>query len=202
MRAKMSIEEQITNILDWMKEWQDELKVDKYDDGNSYTVRLGKQNEHMMVTVVRSTLVLWFHEYNITFLNDMCSESYFMNNSMLVKKIFKFAEELYNRKSNTTSIFEDEIWKLIEYEPKDDEFSFGEPRHTENLPNCPLEVGKTYLVPLKLVGKERRFDGGRGSEYYVFNYQTEDYGYTPFSVIDYRMSKEIRPFEKSLDKEE
>lgn len=39
--------------------------------------------------------------------------------------------------------------------------------------HCPLEVGKTYLVPLKLLAKERRFDGSRGTEYYKFNYRTE-----------------------------
>ena len=28
--------------------------------------------------------------------------------------------------------------------------------------------GETYLVPLKLLSKERRFDGGRGTEFYLF----------------------------------
>ena len=53
-------------------------------------------------------------------------------------------------------------------EDKDNEFDFGEPWHTENLPPFPLIEGETYLVPLKLLSKERRFDGGRGTEFYLF----------------------------------
>lgn len=49
-----------------------------------------------------------------------------------------------------------------------DKFDFGEPWHTENLPPFPLIEGETYLVPLKLLAKERRFDGGRGTEFYLF----------------------------------
>lgn len=45
---------------------------------------------------------------------------------------------------------------------------FGEPIHKSNLPSFPLEEGKVYLVPLVLVSKERRFDGGRGTEFYRF----------------------------------
>lgn len=46
--------------------------------------------------------------------------------------------------------------------------NFGDPWHTENLPPFDLVEGETYLVPLKLISKERRFDGGRGTEFYVF----------------------------------
>lgn len=53
-------------------------------------------------------------------------------------------------------------------EDKDNEFEFGEPWHTKNLPPFPLIEGETYLVPLKLLSKERRFDGGRGTEFYLF----------------------------------
>lgn len=49
-----------------------------------------------------------------------------------------------------------------------DDFEFGEPWHTKNLPPFPLIEGETYLVPLKLLAKERRFDGGRGTEFYLF----------------------------------
>jgi hypothetical protein len=45
---------------------------------------------------------------------------------------------------------------------------FEEPWHTEYLPDFPLKEGETYLVPLKLLSKERRFDGGRGTEFYTF----------------------------------
>ena len=46
--------------------------------------------------------------------------------------------------------------------------NFGEPWHTKNLPPFDLVEGETYLVPLKLLSKERRFDGGRGTEFYTF----------------------------------
>lgn len=46
--------------------------------------------------------------------------------------------------------------------------NFGKPWHTENLPSFELVEGETYLVPLKLLSKERRFDGGRGTEFYTF----------------------------------
>ena len=46
--------------------------------------------------------------------------------------------------------------------------NFGEPWHGQNLPDFELVEGETYLVPLKLLSKERRFDGGRGTEFYTF----------------------------------
>ena len=50
------------------------------------------------------------------------------------------------------------LFKMTMSEDKDNEFEFGEPWHTENLPPFPLIEGETYLVPLKLLAKERRFD--------------------------------------------
>ena len=98
-----------------------------------------------------------------------------------------------------STFWRDYIQKILDYDERDEENDFDEPLHTENLPDCPLEVGKTYLVPLKLIAKERQFDGGRGSEFYKFNYQTENYGYRSFSIIDYDMSKDIQPFEKKKE---
>lgn len=45
---------------------------------------------------------------------------------------------------------------------------FGEPWHTKNLPPFPLVEGETYYIPMTLVKKERKFDGGRGTEFYHF----------------------------------
>lgn len=45
---------------------------------------------------------------------------------------------------------------------------FGEPWHTENLPAFPLFEGETYFIPMTLIKKERKFDGGRGTEFYHF----------------------------------
>ena len=67
------------------------------------------------------------------------------------------------------------------------ENNFGEPWHTEYLPDFSLKEGETYLVPLKLLKKERRFDGGRGTEYYLFG-DCEHLGrYISFS--DYMLPK-------------
>jgi hypothetical protein len=52
--------------------------------------------------------------------------------------------------------------------PDKKDFIFGEPWHKNNLPVFDLEEGKTYLVSLKFLKKERRFDGGRGTEFYTF----------------------------------
>lgn len=52
---------------------------------------------------------------------------------------------------------------------------FGEPFHKSNLPSFPLEEGKVYLVPLVLISKERRFDGGRGTEFYRFGANKHDH---------------------------
>ena len=78
-----------------------------------------------------------------------------------------------------------------------DEFEFGEPWHTKNLPSFPLIEGETYLVPLKLLSKERRFDGGRGTEFYLFG-DCERLGrYVSFS--DYNLPQGI---EQVLNNEE
>ena len=72
--------------------------------------------------------------------------------------------------------------------------NFGDPWHTKNLPPFDLVEGETYLVPLKLLSKERRFDGGRGTEYYEFNYHMDNYGYKSFRIPDYHMTSEIQEF--------
>lgn len=45
---------------------------------------------------------------------------------------------------------------------------FGEPWHTENLPVFPLVEGEIYFIPMTLIKKECKFDGGRGTEFYHF----------------------------------
>ena len=71
-----------------------------------------------------------------------------------------------------------------------DDFEFGEPMHKENLPNFPLIEGETYLIPLKLIKRERRFDGGRGTEYYVFGMND----WCKLSISDYALPK-IKEYE-------
>ena len=84
-----------------------------------------------------------------------------------------------------------------EYNDEEEEYSFefGEPMHPENLPDCPLKIGDVYLVPMRLTLKDRKFDGGRGTEWYEFQYVNRDPKYyAPIRIVDYHMSKSIRKF--------
>lgn len=72
----------------------------------------------------------------------------------------------------------------------DNEFIFGEPWHKENLPTFPLEEGESYLVPLKLLKKERVFDGGRGTEFYLFGDEERLGRYISFA--DYNLPKGLK----------
>lgn len=65
---------------------------------------------------------------------------------------------------------------------------FGEPTYTSNLPSFRLEEGEVYLVPLVLVGKERRFDGGRGTEFYRFSPSKHD-RHRIITFTDYNLPK-------------
>lgn len=191
----MTKEEQVLSILDWVREWQDDVAVRELDEGREYEVSLIDNGRKLSFNVKRKWEFLW-HSYSIPFINDIFSHYHYQGCQKLVKRLFNTVKELYIKKQSENAImdkFEEQVWKMIEFE-KTEDFEFGEPMHPENLPNFPLEVGKTYFVPLKLIGKERRFDGGRGTEYYEFNYQTETYGYRPFSIPDYDMTPFIQCF--------
>ena len=141
--------------------------------------------------------------YNIESINDVKTNGRYKKYSKEIKKIWKTLEKIDEEQLHAIEGIQirKEIDKLITCDDYDEEFEFGEPRHKENLPDFELEVGKTYLVPMKLLEKDRRFDGGRGTEYYEFHYTTGTYGYRPFIIPDYHMSKEILEFEKkSVDK--
>jgi hypothetical protein len=48
-----------------------------------------------------------------------------------------------------------------------------------------------------LRNKDRQYDGGRETEFYEFQYRTDDYNYMPIRITDYHMSKNIEPFNKN-----
>lgn len=202
-KNRITKEEQITFILDWVKEWQDDVIIFSYDNGNEYKVFLPNNKENLSFVVKREWQVFCYF-YNITFVNGISSDYYYAHHNKLVKKLFKFVKELYNSKKDEQEggemdIFEEQVWKMLKYDP-DDEFDFGEPMHPENLPDCGLEKGKYYLVPMVLTDKERRFDGGRGTEYYEFEYLHTNSITKSIRISDKHMSKRICEF--SLDKEE
>lgn len=201
--TRMMKEVQILSILDWVKEWQDDVIVSEYSNGNEYKVILPNNNKDLSFVVKREWQVFCYF-YSITSINNICSDYYYRNHNKLVKKLFKFVKELYNSKKDEQEgeemdIFEEQVWKMIDFDP-DDEFDFGEPMHPENLPECGLEIGKYYLVPMVLTNKERRFDGGRGTEYYEFNYLHTNSITKSIRIQDNHMSKRICEF--SLDNEE
>lgn len=200
---RMMKEVQILSILDWVKEWQDDVIVLEYNKGNEYKVILPNNNKDLSFVVKREWQVFCYF-YSITSINSISSDYYYRNHNKLVKKLFKFVKELYNSKKDETQgeemdIFEEQVWKMLKFEPKD-EFDFGKPIHPENLPECGLEIGKYYLVPMVLTSKERRFDGGRGTEYYEFDYLHTNAITKPIRIQDNHMSKRICEF--SLDNEE
>lgn len=188
-----TIEDEVNELYTFVVDSLDRIEISKW--GDTYEVSIGNDDKQLNFNVDKTEVFPCFARYNITRIMGAQTGGRYEKYSKTIKKIYQILEKEYAKREvkEHDDFFRDYIQKILDYDEKDEDFDFGEPMHTENLPDCPLEVGKTYLVPLKLLAKERRFDGGRGSEFYKFNYQTEDYGYRPFSIIDYYMSKDIQP---------
>ena len=188
-----TVEDEVQNLYDWVVEELPNLEILNW--GNEYSISVGDNDKNLSIGISKCGDWPRFANYDIHRIRGMQTHGRYKKCSKLIKKIYDIVDAEYKVREakRDNEFFRDYINEIVNYDPQDEDFDFGEPMHTENLPDCPLEVGKTYLVPLKLLAKERRFDGGRGSEFYKFNYQTEDYGYRPFSIIDYNMSKEIQP---------
>ena len=196
-----TIEDEVNELHTFVVESLDRIKIDKW--GDAYTVSIGSGDKELNFDVDKTDEFPCFARYNISRIRGAQTSGRYEKYSKTIKKIYQILEKEYAKREakEDDNIFRDYIQKILDYDERDEENDFGEPIHTEFLPDCPLEVGKTYLVPLKLLAKERRFDGGRGSEFYKFNYRTETYGYRPFSIIDYYMSKDIQPFEEKKEEE-
>jgi hypothetical protein len=188
-----TIEDEVNELHTFVVESLDRIKIDKW--GDSFTVSIGSGDKELNFDVDKTDEFPCFARYNISRIRGAQTSGRYEKYSKTIKKIYQILEKEHAiREAKEDSTFwRDYIQKILDYDERDEEDDFGEPMHTEFLPDCPLEVGKTYLVPLKLIAKERRFDGGRGTEYYKFNYRTEDYGYRHFSIIDYHMTKDIQP---------
>ena len=199
-----TIEDEVNELYNFVAESLDRVEINKW--GDAYSVSIGKGNKELNFHVDKTEVFpsfSCFARYNISHIRGAQTNGRYEKYSKTIKKIYQILEKEYaiREEKDGDEFFRDYIQKILDYEETDEDFDFGEPMHTEFLPDCPLEVGKTYLVPLKLIAKERRFDGGRGTEYYKFNYRTEDYGYRPFSIVDWRMSKDIQPFEEKKEEE-
>ena len=196
-----TIEDEVNELYNFVVDSLDRVEINKW--GDTYQVSIGNGDKELNFDVEKTDEFPCFARYNISRIRGAQTAGRYEKYSKTIKKMYQILEKEYAKREakEEDNIFRDYIQKILDYDERDEENDFGEPMHTENLPDCPLEVGKTYLVPLKLIAKERRFDGGRGSEFYKFNYQTEDYGYRPFSIIDYYMSKDIQPFEEKKEEE-
>ena len=196
-----TIEDEVNELYNFVVDSLDRVEISKW--GDTYQVSIGNSDKELNFNVDKTEEFPCFARYNISRIRGLQTNGRYEKYSKTIKKMYQILEKEYaiREAKDDDNYWRDWIQKILDYDEKDEEFDFGEPMHTENLPDCPLEVGKTYLVPLKLLAKERRFDGGRGSEFYKFNYQTEDYGYRPFSIVDWRMSKDIQPFEEKKEEE-
>lgn len=194
-----NIENEIKDIHDWIIEHKDKVKIYSWNEEHDVSVSLDVRDLHLKVYLTKDTKSSIFKNYyNIEAINGVKTNGRYAKFSKEIKKIWKTLEIIDEEQHYTLEgkQIRKEIDKLVTCDDYDEEFEFGEPNHKENLPDFDLEVGKTYLVPMKLLEKDRRFDGGRLSEYYEFHYTTGVYGYRPFSVPDYHMTKEILPFDK------
>ena len=188
-----TIEDEVNELYNFVVDSLDRVEINKW--GDTYEVSIGSGDKQLNFNVDKTEEFPCFARYNITRIRGLQTNGRYEKYSKTIKKMYQILEKEYAKREakDDDNYWRDWIQKILDYDERDEEDEFGEPMHTENLPNCPLEVGKTYLVPLKLLAKERRFDGGRGTEYYKFNYRTENYGYRPFSISDYNMTKEIQP---------
>ena len=191
-----TIEDEVNELHTFVVESLDRIKIDKW--GDTYQVSIGNGDKELNFNVDKTEEFPCFARYNITRIRGAQTNGRYEKYSKTIKKMYQILEKEYaiREEKDDNNYWREWIQKILDYDERDEENDFGEPWHTEFLPDCPLEVGKTYLVPLQLIAKERRFDGGRGTEFYKFNYRTKTYGYRPFSIIDYHMSEDIQPFEK------
>ena len=199
-----TIEDEVNELHTFVVESLDRVKINKW--GDTYSVSIGKGDKELNFDVNKTEVFPCFScftRYNISRIRGAQTNGRYEKYSKTIKKIYQILEKEYaiREAKEDSTLWRDYIRKILDYDERDEENDFGEPIHTENLPDFPLEVDKTYLVPLKLIAKERRFEGGRNTEYYKFNYRTEDYGYRPFSIVDWRMSKDIQPFEEKKEEE-
>lgn len=190
-----NIENEIKEIHDWIIENKNKIEI--FVGLKFVIVTMEIHDLHVDIRFEKDTTSNIFRNYyDIVSINGIRTNGRYKKHSKLIKEIWKTVEKIGEEQNNNREgkQIRKEIDKIVRIDDYDEKFEFGEPKHKKNLPDFDLEVGKTYLVPMKLLEKDRRFDGGRGTEYYEFHYTTGSYGYRPFSIPDYHMSKDIQKF--------
>ena len=189
-----TIEDEVNELYNFVVDSLDRVEINKW--GDTYEVSIGNGDKQLNFNVDKTEEFPCFARYNITRIRGAQTRGRYEKYSKTIKKMYQILEKEYAKREGKEddNFWRDYIQKILDYDESDEDFDFGEPMHSERLPQFPLEVGKTYLVPLKLIRKERRFDGGRGTEYYDFNYHMDNYGYKPFRIPDFHMTSEIQEF--------
>ena len=189
-----TIEDEVNELYNFVVESLDRVEISKW--GDTYEVSIGNDDKQLNFNVDKTEEFPCFARYNITRIRGAQTNGRYEKYSKTIKKMYQILEKEYAKREakDDDNYWRDWIQKILDYDERDEEFDFGEPMHSERLPQFPLEIGKTYLVPLKLIRKDRLFDGGRGTEYYEFNYHMDNYGYKSFRIPDYHMTSEIQEF--------
>lgn len=194
-----NIENEIKDIHDWIIEHKDKIKIYSWNEEHNVNVSLDVHDLHLKLYLTKDTKSSIFKNYyNIEAINGVNTNGRYAKYSKEIKKIWKTLEAIDEEQHYTLEgkQIRKEIDRLLSADEYEQAFEFGEAKHVEYLPSCPLEQGKVYLVPMVLRNKDRKYDGGRGTEFYEFQYRTDDYNYMPIRITDYHMSKEIREFDK------
>lgn len=159
-----TVKEEIENLYDWVVEELDNVEINKC--GNYYDISIGDCSKHLNFIVTKLEDWHIIARYDISSICGMRTHGRYESYSKPIKKIYDLVDKEYKKRelARDDSMYRKFIQEIIDYDPEDEDFDFGKPMHSERLPQFPLEVGKTYLVPLKLIRKDRLFDGGRGTE--------------------------------------
>lgn len=192
-----TIEDEVNELYNFVVESLDRIEIDKW--GGTYQVSIGRCTNKLNFTVDKTKNFLCFMKYNISCIRGEKTNGRYEKYSKTIKKIYQILKKEYaiRKVKKDFTFWQGQIQKVLSYDEKNEEDDFGEPLHTENLPDCSLNVGRTYFVPLKLIAKERLYEGRRGTELYEFQYVNRDQRcYAPIRIAHYHMSKDIQPFEK------
>ena len=194
-----NIENEIKDIHNWIIEHKDKVKIYSWNEEHNVNVSLDVHDLHLYLYLTKDTKSSIFKNYyNIEAINGVNTNGRYAKYSKEIEKIWKTLEAIDEEQHYTLEgkQIRKEIDRLLSADEYEQAFEFGEAKHVEYLPSCPLEKGKVYLVPMVLRDKDRKYDGGRETEFYEFQYRTDDFNYMPIRITDYHMSKEIREFDK------
>ena len=193
-----TVKDEVLNLYNWV-----EVNIEKVDIskcGKDYTISIGDNYPNSLSFTISkdNTTSLFFNYFDITFIRGFPTRGRYQQYSSIIKELYRLVEVEYSKRESNidTEIYRKYIKDIVDYE-SDNDFNFGEPIHTSFLPECSLNTNETYLVPMVLKNKERVFDGGRGTEYYEFEYIVSNPISKTLRIRDDFMSSGICPLLKN-----